>query len=42
MKYQEFKEKFLDPTQEDSIENFNGWEGFSTDDWVYIVRATSI
>ena len=33
MKYKEFKETFLNPTQKDSIENFNGWEAFSTDDW---------
>ena len=33
MKYKEFKETFLNPTQNDSIENFNGWEAFSTDDW---------
>ena len=33
MKYKEFKETFLNPTQNDSIENFNGWEAFSTDAW---------
>lgn len=33
MKYKEFKETFLNPTQKDSIENFNGWEAFSTDAW---------
>lgn len=42
MKYKEFKETFLNPTQKDSIENFNGWEHFLPMIGRYIVRATSV